>query len=360
MPIAGRVPPTVSRTHSETGSVFDTTCRVDLGRNGDGSCDGRVLVGQGQIVVATNDCGETIPVDRVFDISTTREDGFRDRVTVGYESPSGRQTVSLVATGETATQLRRAVFFTVIGGTWVSVQPRPTAADTPSTARRTRKGRLVVDDGQLRIVDDDDTVCVLQDVERVGAADAAERMRVWVRREGDDVNGAQPQAQAVYELSLPSARLRNVVARYLKTVCGADGTAVGAAPDEGLRVLLVDDDVGFAELATEFISREHDNVEIETVTDPTAGLERLQRSPAIDCVVSDYRMPPTNGIEFLKDIRELNPDIPFLLFTGRGDEEVAAAAIQAGVTDYVRKKGTAAQFAFLVDRISRAVGVDTD
>jgi CheY-like chemotaxis protein len=163
--------------------------------------------------------------------------------------------------------------------------------------------------------------------------------------------------QAVFELSLPSARLKNVVARYLKTVCGAEGATAGEAGTD-VRVLLVDDDEEFVDLAAEFISQEHDSVELETYTDPTAGLERLQRPPAIDCVVSDYRMPPTDGIAFLEDVRELNPDIPFLLFTGRGDEGIAAEAIQAGVTDYVRKKGTAAQFAFLVDRINQAVGVD--
>jgi CheY-like chemotaxis protein len=329
--------------------VFDTACRVSYGRRGNGSCDGRVIVGQGKIVVATNDGGETIPVDRVFDIATSREDGFIDRVTVGYESPSGQESVSLLATGEAAKRLRRAVFLTVIGGTWVSVRPRPAAADTPANVdRQTRKGRLAIDDDRLRVVDGGNTVCTLQHIERIGEADAPERLRAWTR---------QDDRQTVYELSLPSARLKNVVARYLKTVCGAEAAAVGAADDD-VRVLLVDDDDEFANLAAEFISQEHDNVRLETRTDPTAGLERLQRSPAIDCVVSDYRMPPTDGIAFFEDVRELNPEIPFLLFTGRGDEEIAAEAIQAGVTDYVRKKGTAAQFAFLVDRIRQAVGVE--
>jgi CheY-like chemotaxis protein len=325
-------------------NVFDTTCQVAVD-GGDAAVDGRVLVGRGQLVVATDDGGETVPVDRVFDVSTVREAGYREHVTVGYESPSGRQTVSLVAAGENAARLRQAVFVAVIGGTWTSVRPRLPDADG-DTASRTRKGRLVVDEGELRVVDGDAVVCALRDVERVGAADAPERLRVRVRR--DD-------GPPLYELSLPSTRLKNVVARYLRTACGVDGATVGAAPDDGLRVLLVDDDVDFATLASEFIGHEHDNVDLETVTDPAAGLDRLRRSPPVDCVVSDYRMPPTNGIAFLDDVRELDPEVPFLLFTGRGDEEIAAEAIQAGVTDYIRKRGTAAQFAFLVDRITRAV-----
>ena len=341
---------TVCAVTMQTDTVFDTRCRVCVESQDESPVDARVLIGRGQLVVATDDGGETIPVNRVFDVSTAREYDDRRRLTVGYESSGDRRTISLVAAGETATALRRAVFVAVVGGTWVSVRSQTSASKANGEAPTVR-GRLRVDDKQLRIVDDDTVVCVLRDVERIKTTDAPERMRVQLRRDG---------ARETYELSLPSARIRNVVARYLRTACGVGGATVGAAPNDGLRVLLVDDDVGFATLASDFISHEHDNVELETVTDPAAGLERLRETPPIDCVVSDYRMPPTNGIEFLKRVRELDPDLPFLLFTGRGDEEIAAEAIRAGVTDYIRKKGTAAQFAFLVDRISQSVGVDTD
>jgi len=42
-----------------------------------------------------------------------------------------------------------------------------------------------------------------------------------------------------------------------------------------------------------------------------------------DVVVSDYEMPKKNGLEFLKELREANNKIPFILFTGKGREEVA-------------------------------------
>ena len=42
-----------------------------------------------------------------------------------------------------------------------------------------------------------------------------------------------------------------------------------------------------------------------------------------DVVVSDYEMPQKNGLEFLKELREQNNNIPFILFTGKGREEVA-------------------------------------
>ena len=40
-------------------------------------------------------------------------------------------------------------------------------------------------------------------------------------------------------------------------------------------------------------------------------------------VVSDYEMPKKNGLQFLKELREQNNEVPFILFTGKGGEEVA-------------------------------------
>ena len=334
-----------------TDSVFETNCGVSTDTRTDGAVGGRVLVGRGRIVVATDDGGETIPAERVFDVSTAHVDGDTHRVTIGYESSSGRRTVSAQSGAETIAALRRAVFAAVIDGTWATLrrcdQPDGEAGNAEARSG-SRSGRLAVDDGLLHVVGDD-AVYALEDVTHVGAAGAEERLCVSVQR-GDTTT--------THELSLPSPRLRNVVARYLRTGCGVEGTAVGEPTGGGIRVLLVDDDVGFAELASEFLAHEDDAIELETVTDAATGLERLQRPPQIDCVVSDYRMPRTDGLSFLQDVRRLDSELPFLLFTGRGDEEIAAEAIQAGVTDYVRKKGTAAQFTFLVDRIREAVGVE--
>jgi CheY-like chemotaxis protein len=333
-----------------TDSVFETNCDVSTDARTDEAVAGRVLVGRGRIVVATDDGGETIPTERVFDVTTAHVDGDGHRLTIGYESSDGRRTVSARAGAETIAKLRRAVFAAVIDGTWATLRRRDgeTGEAGGESRGRNRSGRLAVDDRLLRVVGDD-AVYVLEDVTGVGAAGAEERLCVSVRR--DD-------ASTTYELSLPSPRLRNVVARYLRTGCGVGGAAVGGPAGDGIRVLLVDDDVGFAELASEFLAQEDDAIELETVTDAAAGLERLQQPPPIDCVVSDYRMPRTDGLSFLQDVRRFDPELPFLLFTGRGDEEIAAEAIQAGVTDYVRKKGSAAQFAFLADRIREAVGVE--
>ncbi len=74
-----------------------------------------------------------------------------------------------------------------------------------------------------------------------------------------------------------------------------------------------------------------------------------------DCVVSDYDMPERDGLDFLEALREDAPDLPFILFTGEGSEEVASDAISAGVTDYLQKEQGTGQYTVLANRIEHAV-----
>ena len=59
-----------------------------------------------------------------------------------------------------------------------------------------------------------------------------------------------------------------------------------------------------------------------------------------DVVVSDYEMPQKNGLQFLKELREQNTKIPFILFTGKGREEVAVMALNLGAEGYFNKQGS--------------------
>ena len=125
--------------------------------------------------------------------------------------------------------------------------------------------------------------------------------------------------------------------------------------DDSITVLHVDDDSEFGALTAELLEREDERFSVTTAASAEEGLDRLADA-AFDCVVSDYEMPGRDGIEFLRAVRERYPDLPFVLFTGKGSEEVASEAISAGVTDYIQKTGTADQYALLVNRIANAVG----
>ena len=89
-----------------------------------------------------------------------------------------------------------------------------------------------------------------------------------------------------------------------------------------------------------------------------SGKEALQKitDNNYDAIVSDYQMPVMDGIELLKEIRSMNLDIPFILFTGRGREEVVIQAIDNGADFYVQKGGKPApQFKELSHKIRIAV-----
>jgi len=101
-----------------------------------------------------------------------------------------------------------------------------------------------------------------------------------------------------------------------------------------IRILHVDDDPDFAEMAATFLEREDDRFDIDIATSADEGIIRLSNAD-FDCVVSDYEMPGQSGIEFLETVRENDPSLPFILYTGKGSEEIASDAISAGVTDYL-------------------------
>lgn len=127
-----------------------------------------------------------------------------------------------------------------------------------------------------------------------------------------------------------------------------------AASSDLIQVLHVDDEPDLAEVAAEFVERQDERLEVETTTTPRDGLNHI-RTNDVHCVVSDYDMPDLSGIEFLKTVREEFPDLPFILYTGKGSEEVASDAVSAGVSDYMQKEGGTDQYTVLANRIINLV-----
>ena len=120
-----------------------------------------------------------------------------------------------------------------------------------------------------------------------------------------------------------------------------------------IRVLHVEDNEFFAAVASDVLEAEADI----TVHREASGVDALDRleSEAFDCVVSDYEMAGMDGLELLEVIRDQYPEMPFMLLTGGGTEDIASEAISAGVTDYLQKGSGKRQFAVLANRIENAV-----
>ncbi|WP_363463835.1 PAS domain-containing response regulator [Halogeometricum borinquense] len=138
---------------------------------------------------------------------------------------------------------------------------------------------------------------------------------------------------------------------------GTSGVASPRTLDEKrqIQVLHVDDDPAFGDLTVARLERERSDgpaIRVESLADPTEALNQLEGT---DCVVSDFEMPEMDGLELLDAVRERRPNLPFVLFTGKGSEQIASRAISAGVTDYLRKGGSSDRFDVLANRIRNAV-----
>lgn len=121
-----------------------------------------------------------------------------------------------------------------------------------------------------------------------------------------------------------------------------------------IQVLHVDDEPHFGELVADFLENEDDRFDVVTETSAAGGLEQLENETP-DCIVSDYEMPEGNGIEFLEAVRKEYPELPFILFTGEGSEEIASDAISAGATDYLQKAPGTDRCKLLANRVKNAV-----
>lgn len=121
-----------------------------------------------------------------------------------------------------------------------------------------------------------------------------------------------------------------------------------------ISVLYVDDEQDLREVAQLFLE-ESGEFKVGISTSAQEALTFLNTQP-YDVIISDYLMPRMNGISFLKAVRERFGDIPFILFTGRGREEVVIEAINNGADFYLQKGGDPeAQFAELSHKIRQAV-----
>ena len=119
-------------------------------------------------------------------------------------------------------------------------------------------------------------------------------------------------------------------------------------------ILCVDDEPALLDLAKTFLER-NSGFEVQTAPSAIEGLRVLQ-SRNFDVIVSDYQMPGMDGIAFLKSVRKDHGEIPFILFTGKGREDVAIEAINNGADFYLQKGGEPkSQFVELMHKIKVAV-----
>ncbi|WP_435358819.1 response regulator [Haloarchaeobius sp. DFWS5] len=136
------------------------------------------------------------------------------------------------------------------------------------------------------------------------------------------------------------------------------GEGVTAADDtvanEEIKVLLVDDAPDFVSAVADLLEREHDDLDVLTATSAPDAFTVL-KNEHIDCIVSDYKMPAIDGLEFLDAVRDEYPGVSFIMFTNKGSDWAADEAVAIGVNDYLQKEANPEGYEKLVASIRSAV-----
>ncbi len=104
-----------------------------------------------------------------------------------------------------------------------------------------------------------------------------------------------------------------------------------------MKVLFVDDDEDVRKQAKMFLEKKNENIELDISSSYKKAISKL-KGIDYDAIVSDYHMPKKNGIHLLKYLNKKGIDIPFILFTGKGEEKVAMKALNNGADRYVIKE----------------------
>jgi len=119
-------------------------------------------------------------------------------------------------------------------------------------------------------------------------------------------------------------------------------------------VLYVDDEPSLLDIGKLFLEESGD-FNVSTAISAADGI-RLLGQERFDAIVSDYQMPGMDGISFLIEVRKIHDGLPFILFTGKGREEIVIQAINEGADFYLQKSGDPnAMYAELEHMIRKAI-----
>jgi PAS domain S-box-containing protein len=121
-----------------------------------------------------------------------------------------------------------------------------------------------------------------------------------------------------------------------------------------ISVLYVDDESALLDIGKLYLEQTKEFA-VTTVSSGSAALDRI-KSNGIQAIVSDYQMLGMDGIEFLKQVRATDKTIPFILFTGKGRDEIAIEAFENGADAYIQKgEDPKSQFTGLMHKIKVTV-----
>jgi CheY-like chemotaxis protein len=111
---------------------------------------------------------------------------------------------------------------------------------------------------------------------------------------------------------------------------------------EHLRVLMIDDDETDRASVRRYLRQSGLSVIVDEAASAAEALTLIDGA-RYDCVLLDYFLSDMDGLALLKTLRTVIPDSPVLIFTGRGDEDMAVELMKAGASDYLPKNSMSAE-----------------
>ncbi|MEA3142925.1 MAG: hypothetical protein QOG31_249 [Thermoplasmata archaeon] len=132
---------------------------------------------------------------------------------------------------------------------------------------------------------------------------------------------------------------------------GPAATMGSKPPPRPWIILVVDDEPDVLSSFKQLLEQSMPGVKVITTTSGRNGIEILERE-RVDLVMSDFKMPGMDGIEFLVQARRIRPGLPRIMFTAFADEELSRRAIsEAVVNDFLSKNVDPGQMVLKVEAL---------
>ncbi len=126
---------------------------------------------------------------------------------------------------------------------------------------------------------------------------------------------------------------------------------------EKLRILVVEDQIDMRNIIRNMLSE----MGMTQIFEASDGREALtftdMAQDMVDVIICDWNLPKVSGLDVLKQLRSVNPNLPFLMLTGRGDLQSVTEARASGVTAYIRKPFSPAQLEVKLRVIQQRAGI---
>ncbi|MGE0084610.1 MAG: diguanylate cyclase [Desulfococcaceae bacterium] len=107
--------------------------------------------------------------------------------------------------------------------------------------------------------------------------------------------------------------------------------------EQKLKILVVDDEPFVRDMLESILRSAEMPVEVETADNGGEALDRYRQHPDTDLIISDINMPVMNGLELIRNLRNISQDVPIIILTGNSEVKTAIKALNSGASDYLLK-----------------------